>query len=65
MIVYFSCLLTVFYYLGAMQVVISTLGRFLAFCLGTGPAESVNAAGGLFVRDFVMGNSGEFSHQIS
>ncbi|KAL8570397.1 hypothetical protein ACOMHN_035815 [Nucella lapillus] len=48
-IVFFSAIISVLYYLGIMQAVVSVLGKFLAFCLGTTPAESINAAGNIFV----------------
>jgi nucleoside permease NupC len=37
------------YYLGVMQAIIKVLGQFLAFCMGTTPAESINAAANIFV----------------
>ncbi|KAK7109406.1 hypothetical protein V1264_013453 [Littorina saxatilis] len=48
-IVYCSSLISVLYYLGVMQVMISVVGRFLAFCLNTKPTESLSAAGNIFV----------------
>lgn len=48
-IVFFSSFISTLYYLGVMQSVVSVGGRFLAFCLGTTPAESLNAAGNIFV----------------
>ncbi|XP_076461138.1 putative transporter HI_0519 [Babylonia areolata] len=48
-IIFFSSVISVLYYLGVMQGVVSILGRFLSFCLGTTPAESINAAGNIFV----------------
>ncbi|XP_046568403.1 solute carrier family 28 member 3-like isoform X1 [Haliotis rubra] len=47
-IVYFSSLISVLYYLGAMQAIIRVLGRFLSFCLDTTATESLNAAGNIF-----------------
>ncbi|XP_048753864.2 solute carrier family 28 member 3-like isoform X2 [Ostrea edulis] len=46
--VFFYAVTSVLYYLGVMQVVIKKMGMFLAFCLGTTPAESLNAAGNIF-----------------
>ncbi|CAL1538783.1 unnamed protein product [Lymnaea stagnalis] len=48
-VVFFSTCVSMLYYLGVMQSVISLVGRFLAFCLGTSPTESVNAAGNIFI----------------
>lgn len=48
-VVFFSTVVSVLYYLGVMQSVIKQLGRFLSWCLGTSPAESVNAAGNIFI----------------
>ncbi|XP_025093354.1 solute carrier family 28 member 3-like [Pomacea canaliculata] len=48
-IVYFSSLISVLYYLGVMQSIIGIIGRFLAFCLDTSATESLNAAGNIFV----------------
>lgn len=48
-IVFFSAIISVLYYLGVMQFVIRHLARFLAFCLGTSPTESLNAAGNIFI----------------
>lgn len=48
-IVFFSAIISVLYYLGVMQFIIRNLARFLAFCLGTSPTESLNAAGNIFI----------------
>ncbi|XP_053373495.1 solute carrier family 28 member 3-like isoform X2 [Mercenaria mercenaria] len=48
-IVFFSAIISVLYYLGVMQFIIRYLARFLAFCLGTSPTESLNAAGNIFI----------------
>ncbi|KAK7110215.1 uncharacterized transporter HI_0519-like [Littorina saxatilis] len=48
-VVFFSTLVSMMYYVGFMQFIIRNLGRFLAFCLGTSPAESLNAAGNIFI----------------
>ncbi|XP_059163816.1 solute carrier family 28 member 3-like [Physella acuta] len=48
-ITFFSTVISVLYYLGVMQKIVLVIGRFLAFCLGTTPAESLNAAGNIFV----------------
>nr|KAG5693766.1 hypothetical protein BaRGS_032450 [Batillaria attramentaria] len=48
-IVFFSAAISTLYYLGVMQAIVGVGGRFLAFCLGTTPAESINAAGNIFV----------------
>ncbi|XP_061179837.1 solute carrier family 28 member 3-like [Saccostrea echinata] len=48
-VVFFYTVTSVLYYLGVMQVIVKRMGMFLAFCLGTTPAESLNAAGNIFV----------------
>ena len=48
-IVFFSALISVLYYLGIMQFVIKIIGGFLSKILGTSKAESVNAAANIFV----------------
>jgi concentrative nucleoside transporter, CNT family len=48
-IVFFSSLISVLYYLGIMQFVIKIIGGFLSKILGTSKAESVNAAANIFV----------------
>uniref|UniRef100_A0A8W8LTB1 Sodium/nucleoside cotransporter n=1 Tax=Magallana gigas TaxID=29159 RepID=A0A8W8LTB1_MAGGI len=48
-VVYFYTVTSVLYYLGVMQVIVKKMGMFLSFCLGTSPAESLNAVGNIFV----------------
>lgn len=48
-IIFFSSLISVLYYLGIMQLVIKILGGGLSKMLGTTRAESVNAAANIFV----------------
>ncbi|XP_025093525.1 solute carrier family 28 member 3-like isoform X2 [Pomacea canaliculata] len=48
-IVFFSAAISTLYFLGVMQGIVKVLGRFLSFCLGTTPAESLNAAANIFV----------------
>ena len=48
-VVFFSSIVSVLYYCGVMQFIIRHVARFLAFCLGTSPAESLNAAGNIFI----------------
>ncbi|XP_067650596.1 solute carrier family 28 member 3-like [Haliotis asinina] len=48
-VTFFSAFISITYYLGVMQAVVKVFGRFLSFCLGTTPAESLNAAGNIFV----------------
>ncbi|MFJ7933391.1 NupC/NupG family nucleoside CNT transporter [Sporosarcina sp. NPDC096371] len=48
-IIFFSALISVLYYLGIMQVVIKLLGGGLSKLLGTSKAESVSAAANIFV----------------
>lgn len=49
MIVFFSALVAVLYYVGIMQVVIKIIGGFLQKVLGTSRAESMSAAANIFV----------------
>jgi len=48
-VIFFSSLMSVLYYLGVMQRVVSVLGRALQWLLGTRPVESLNAAANVFV----------------
>ncbi|KAH9524811.1 hypothetical protein Btru_027928 [Bulinus truncatus] len=48
-ITFFSTVISILYYLGIMQSIIKVIGHFLSFCLGTTPAESLNAAANIFV----------------
>ena len=49
MIVFFSTIVSVLYYLGCMQFIIRYIARFLSYVLGTSPLESLNAAGNIFI----------------
>lgn len=55
-VVFFSTVVAMLYYLGLMQAIIKQLGRFLAFCLGTSPTESINAAGNIFLGQVCYGD---------
>jgi concentrative nucleoside transporter, CNT family len=48
-IIFFSSLISVLYYLGIMQIVIKLIGGALSKLLGTSKAESVSAAANIFV----------------
>ncbi|MDN3615029.1 NupC/NupG family nucleoside CNT transporter [Vibrio gallaecicus] len=48
-LIFFSALISVLYYIGAMQVVIKVLGGGLQKALGTSRAESMSAAANIFV----------------
>ncbi|MCJ1907817.1 NupC/NupG family nucleoside CNT transporter [Planococcus ruber] len=48
-IIFFSALISVLYYLGVMQIVIKLLGGLLSKLLGTSKAESISAAANIFV----------------
>ncbi|XP_071102090.1 solute carrier family 28 member 3-like [Haliotis cracherodii] len=48
-VTFFSAFISTMYYLGVMQAVVRVPGRFLSFCLGTTPAESLNAAANIFI----------------
>ena len=49
LIIFFYAMISVLYYLGVMQFIVRNIGQALAFLLGTSPAESLNAAGNIFV----------------
>ncbi|XP_056008147.1 solute carrier family 28 member 3-like [Ostrea edulis] len=46
-VIVFFTVTSILYYLGVMQVIVMKMGMFLTFCLGTTPAESLNAAGNI------------------
>lgn len=48
-IIFFSSLISVLYYLGIMQRLIRTIGGALSWLLGTSKAESISAAANIFV----------------
>ncbi|XP_052250658.1 solute carrier family 28 member 3-like isoform X5 [Dreissena polymorpha] len=48
-VIFFFTIINILYYLGVMQAIIKVIGKFLAFCMGTTPAESINAAANIFV----------------
>lgn len=48
-IIFFSSLISVLYYLGVMQIIIKLLGGALSKLLGTSKAESISAAANIFV----------------
>ncbi|KAL3832315.1 hypothetical protein ACJMK2_023969 [Sinanodonta woodiana] len=48
-VVFFAAFINIMYFLGVMQFVIRHLGYFLSFCMDTTPAESINAAGNIFL----------------
>ena len=49
MIIFFSSVISVLYYLGVMQAVILKITWVMQKTLGTSAGESVNAAGNIFV----------------
>jgi concentrative nucleoside transporter, CNT family len=48
-IIFFSALMSMLYYLGIMQIFLAAFGRFLRFVVGTDPIESVYAAACILV----------------
>ena len=48
-VVFFSSVISVLYYLGCMQATIKNIGWLLQNIMGTTPAESICAAGNVFV----------------
>lgn len=72
-IVYFSAVTYLCYYLGWMQTVIKKVAWVLQVTMGTSPAESVNAAGNIFIgqteaplliRPFLQGMSNSELHAV-
>lgn len=49
-------MISILYYLGVMQFIVRNIGQALAFLLGTSPAESINAAGNIFVGMVSLNN---------
>ncbi|KAL8618145.1 hypothetical protein ACOMHN_034372 [Nucella lapillus] len=47
--IFFNAFISVLYYMGVIQVIFAEFGRFLSFCIGTSPVESVSAASNLFL----------------
>lgn len=48
-VIFFSALVSILYYLGALQLLIRAIGAILTVLLGTSVSESLNAAGNIFV----------------
>jgi len=48
-IIFFSSLMSILYYVGAMQVVVGAISRLMQKTLGTSGAETLSAAGNIFV----------------
>lgn len=48
-VVFFSALVSVLYYLGIMQLLVNTLGKALSKALGTSRAESISATANIFL----------------
>ena len=48
-LIFFNAAISALYYLGLVQIFIAKFGKFLSFCIGTSPIESVNAASNLFL----------------
>ena len=48
-LIFFNAVISVLYYLGLVQIFVAKFGKFLSFCIGTSPIESVNAASNLFL----------------
>ncbi|TQV76736.1 NupC/NupG family nucleoside CNT transporter [Aliikangiella marina] len=48
-LIFFSALVSVLYYLGIMQKIIQVIGRFFQYVMGTGHAESLSATANIFV----------------
>ena len=44
-----NSVIAISYHIGAVQAIIASFGRFLAWCLDTTPVESVNAAANVFL----------------
>jgi nucleoside transporter len=48
-VIFFSALVSIMYHVGILQVIVRVIGRAIALCLGTSAAESLNAAGSIFI----------------
>ena len=48
-VVYFSCCISVLYYVGAMQFIISKIAWVMQVTMGTAATESLIAAGNIFI----------------
>ena len=48
-VAFFRAFVSVLYYIGVMQVLVAVIGKFLAFCLDTTPAESISTGANIFV----------------
>lgn len=48
-IVFFSAVISVMYYIGLMQFVIRNIARFIAVCLRTTATESLTTAANIFI----------------
>ena len=48
-VIFFSALVSIMYHVGMLQVIVRVIGRAIALCLGTSAAESLNAAGSIFI----------------
>lgn len=48
-VIFMSTAISILYYLEVIPFVIKHIGRFLGFCMGTRPAESLSAAGNIFL----------------
>lgn len=42
--------MSVLTYLGVIKYIVETVGRALAFCIGTSPPEGINAVGNIFLH---------------
>ena len=54
MIVFFSAFTYLCYYLGILQLMIKKIAWLLQVTMGTSPAESVNAAGNIFIGQVLV-----------
>ncbi|PCJ48986.1 MAG: NupC/NupG family nucleoside CNT transporter [Gammaproteobacteria bacterium] len=48
-LIFFSALVSILYYLGIMQKIVNVIGGFFKFVMGTGHAESLSATANIFV----------------
>jgi len=48
-LIFFSALVSVLYYVGIMQKIVNVIGKFFKFVMGTGHAESLSATANIFV----------------
>lgn len=60
-IVFFSCVISLLYYLGVMQAVIKRIAYVMQLTMGTSPTESLSCAGNIFVGQVGIPHDSQFN----